>query len=47
MTAAPLLQVERVTKQFGGLVANKDVTLAIGAGEIVGLIVRIVRKRVD
>jgi branched-chain amino acid transport system ATP-binding protein len=35
---APLLQVERVTKRFGGLVANEDVSFAVGAGEIVGLI---------
>ena len=35
---APLLQVERSTKRFGGLVANRDVSLAIEPGEIVGLI---------
>jgi branched-chain amino acid transport system ATP-binding protein len=33
-----LLEVERVTKRFGGLTANKDVSLAIAPGEIVGLI---------
>ncbi len=39
MTAAhALLSVEGITKQFGGLVANKDVKLAIGPNEIVGLI---------
>ena len=27
-----------VTKRFGGLVANRDVSVAIGAGEVVGLI---------
>jgi len=35
---APLLQVESCTKRFGGLVANRDVSLAIEAREIVGLI---------
>ena len=35
---APLLQVERSTKRFGGLIANRDVSLAIEPGEIVGLI---------
>ena len=33
-----LLQVDRVSKRFGGLTANKDVSLSIAAGEIVGLI---------
>jgi branched-chain amino acid transport system ATP-binding protein len=37
-SAAPLLRVERCTKQFGGLTANRDVSLEIGSGEIVGLI---------
>ena len=35
---APLLSVEASTKQFGGLLANREVSLAIEAGEIVGLI---------
>jgi len=35
---APLLLVDSCTKRFGGLVANKDVSLAIEPGEIVGLI---------
>ena len=35
---APLLQIERCTKRFGGLVANRDVSLTIESREIVGLI---------
>ena len=35
---APLLAVESSSKHFGGLLANRDVSLAIEAGEIVGLI---------
>src|SRR5437867_12355496 len=35
---APLLQVESSTKRFGGLLANREVSLAIEPGEIVGLI---------
>ncbi len=35
---AALLTVESATKRFGGLVANKSVSLAVETGEIVGLI---------
>src|SRR5262245_17269813 len=35
---APLLSVTGTTKRFGGLVANRDVTLSIEPREIVGLI---------
>ena len=35
---AALLDVQATTKRFGGLVANKDVSLTIEPGEIVGLI---------
>src|SRR5919204_5209206 len=34
----PLLRLESSSKRFGGLLANRDVSLAIEAGEIVGLI---------
>src|SRR5919201_979328 len=35
---APLLSAESSTKRFGGLLANREVSLALEAGEIVGLI---------
>jgi branched-chain amino acid transport system ATP-binding protein len=35
---ARLLSVESSTKRFGGLLANREVSLALEAGEIVGLI---------
>jgi len=37
-TPTPLLEVERVTKRFGGLVALSEVSFAIQRGEIYGLI---------
>ncbi len=37
MTGA-LLEVNHVSQRFGGVVANKDVSLAVAKGEIVGLI---------
>jgi branched-chain amino acid transport system ATP-binding protein len=33
-----LLSVEKVTKRFGGITANQDVSFALDAGQIVGLI---------
>ena len=35
---APLLQVDGMTKAFGGLVAVSDVSLAVAPGEVLGLI---------
>ena len=35
---AALLELDAVTKRFGGLTANKDISLRIDGGEIVGLI---------
>jgi branched-chain amino acid transport system ATP-binding protein len=35
---APLLQVQSSTKRFGGLLANREVSLTIEPGEIIGLI---------
>ena len=35
---APLLSLESATKHFGGLIANREVSLTIETGEIVGLI---------
>jgi len=36
--AAPLLAISRVTKRFGGVVANRDVSFDVQPGELVGLI---------
>jgi branched-chain amino acid transport system ATP-binding protein len=36
--ADTLLHVRGVTKRFGGLVANKDISFQVGHGELVGLI---------
>ena len=33
-----LLDVKDLTKRFGGLVANKDISLSVEAGEIVAII---------
>ena len=33
-----LLQVSNVTKKFGGVTANHDISFSVGAGQIVGLI---------
>jgi len=38
MTGAPVLQVDGLTKRFGGLVAVKDIRFSVAAGEILGLI---------
>src|SRR2546423_14462263 len=35
---ASLLRVEASTKRFGGLLANREISLAIEPGEIIGLI---------
>jgi branched-chain amino acid transport system ATP-binding protein len=35
---APLLETRGVWQRFGGLIANSDVSISVGAGEIVGLI---------
>jgi branched-chain amino acid transport system ATP-binding protein len=38
MTQATLLETRNVFQRFGGVVANSDVSISIGRGEIVGLI---------
>lgn len=38
MSATPILQARNIHRRFGGVVAVKDVSLSVGAGEIVGLI---------
>jgi len=35
---APLLQVDHLTKRFGGLVAVDDVSMEVNTGEVVGLV---------
>jgi branched-chain amino acid transport system ATP-binding protein len=36
--SAPLLEVRNITRRFGGLLANSDVSLDVAEGEILGLI---------
>lgn len=38
MSAAPLLEVQGITKRFGGLLANDNVSFTVSEGEIVGII---------
>jgi branched-chain amino acid transport system ATP-binding protein len=38
MSALPLLEVQGVSKRFGGLLANDDVSFAVNDGEIVSII---------
>ena len=38
MTASPCLEVQGVTKKFGGLVANEDITFSVADGEILSII---------
>ena len=34
----PLLEIRGVWQRFGGLIANSDISISVGRGEIVGLI---------
>lgn len=38
MTAAPLLQLDGVSKRFGNVVVADSLSLAVGAGEVVGMV---------
>jgi branched-chain amino acid transport system ATP-binding protein len=38
MTAAPCLEVNGITKRFGGLTANEDVSFTVNQGEILSII---------
>jgi branched-chain amino acid transport system ATP-binding protein len=38
MSPSPLLALEGLTKRFGGVVANRDVSFAVAPGELVGVI---------
>ena len=33
-----LIEVSGITKRFGGITANRDITFAVEAGELVGII---------
>jgi branched-chain amino acid transport system ATP-binding protein len=38
MTGEPILKAENITRRFGGLVANSDISIEVKQGEILGLI---------
>jgi branched-chain amino acid transport system ATP-binding protein len=38
MSAGPLLEVQGITKRFGGLLANDSISFTVNQGEIVGII---------
>ena len=38
MSATPLLDVRGITKRFGGLVANREISFQVARGELVGII---------
>jgi branched-chain amino acid transport system ATP-binding protein len=38
VSPTPLLDVRAVTKRFGGLVANRDISFQVGHGELIGII---------
>src|SRR5688572_16847695 len=38
MNTDPLLQLQHISKRFGGVVALDDVSLSVGAGEVIALI---------
>ena len=38
MSTAPLLEVQGLTKRYGGVTANRDVTFRVAPGELVGVI---------
>jgi branched-chain amino acid transport system ATP-binding protein len=38
VSPTPLLDVRAVTKRFGGLVANRDISFQVGHGELIGVI---------
>src|ERR687883_2020946 len=37
-TTSPALRLEHITKRFPGVLANDDVTVEVGAGEILGIL---------
>ncbi|HVG87324.1 MAG TPA: ATP-binding cassette domain-containing protein, partial [Gaiellales bacterium] len=38
MEADPFLELRGITKRYGGVVANRDIDLTVGSGEVLALL---------